>query len=493
MNFARHGAFFDEFLKERDTSGIYDLACLDIIPRLDIYRDDLITSDLAPTIRSYPKLNVEAVLLSHAHVDHSGHIALLDAKIPIMASPISIAILKAIRDSSNTKVSTDIPYMSIREPEFDGIYLSGSAKNYVSRDLACQSTMPEALAEFVHQRPEDPSKKATKNKATEHKGSMKPGKICCFDELKLSFKVSSFKMDHSIYGALAYVLDSENGSIAYTGDFRIGKRGDTELEKFIEKARDASTLIIEGTRAGREGDNTVDEGDVKENCQKTAEEAQGIVVADYSARNFERMKTFMEIARKTGRQLVITMKDAYALHAIKCADGPAFLDDLLVYSEVKGRTNVWERYLNGRETLSYVTANDVRKNLDGFILSFSFFDMSDLIDIRPDAGTYIYSSSEAHSEEQAIDFIKLKNWLDRLGLKSAGFDIRAEDGKIRPYFDTGFHTSGHAAKEDIIKVIDNVDPDVIIPVHTEKSQWFEDQFGGSYVVKRLNIGEKFEL
>jgi ribonuclease J len=383
--------------------------------------------------------------------------------------------------------------MSIREPEFDGIIVSGQAKNYVSRDLACQSKMPDALVEFVHQRPEDPLKKPSKNKAKERACNLTPGKICCSEELKLPFEVKSFKMDHSIYGALAYVLESKNGSIAYTGDFRVSKNGESELGSFTKKARDTSTLIIEGTRAGREGDNAVDEEYVKENCLKAAEETKGIVVADYSSKNFERMRTFLEIARKTGRQLVITMKDAYALHAIRCADGPAILDNLLIYSEIKEMTKVWERYLNGRESLNYIAAKDVSSNPDGYILSFSFFDLNDLMDIRPNAGSYIYSSSEAYTEEQAIDFGKLKNWLDVMGLKPVGFNVQVEDGKVRPYFESGYHASGHASKEEIAKIIDDIDPDVIIPVHTTKSEWFEEHFGGSHSVKLLRNGEKFVL
>jgi ribonuclease J len=83
-NFKKYGAFYEEFLKNRDTRGIHDLVNLDLLPKLNIYRPDLIPSDL--DISQYPALDVCAVLLSHAHMDHCGNIGALRKDIPIVAS-----------------------------------------------------------------------------------------------------------------------------------------------------------------------------------------------------------------------------------------------------------------------------------------------------------------------------------------------------------------------------------------------------------------------
>lgn len=432
-NFARQNDYFDEFLRERDKRGIYDLMRLGMIPRLNIYRRDLIPSDLAPAIATYPKLHVEAVLLSHAHIDHCGNIALLDEKIPIIASPVSIAILKAMRDMTSTKVCSDIPYMSIREPDCNGIILK-SVSNFVSRDIACQRKMTDKLYEFVQQRPEPPPKPGLKRpKARTCK--LIPGKIYCYDEMALPFEIKSFNMDHSIFGALAYVLSSDTAAIAYTGDFRMSCNGENELDRFVKSAKEAGTLIIEGTRVSRKDDYNVDGDAVKVNCLKAAEEAKGLVIADFSARNFERMLTFLEIARKVGRQLVVTTKDAYMLYAMKCANGTSILDSVLVYQEITDRNDSWEKFLFDKEKLNFVTPQEISKNPAGYIICFSFFDIKHLLDIEMDNGTYIYSSSEAHGEEQAIDFLKLKKWLDFLGMKPVGFDVIMRDDKAYLHFE----------------------------------------------------------
>ncbi|MFA5295445.1 MAG: hypothetical protein WC382_08025 [Methanoregulaceae archaeon] len=51
-NFGKYGLYYEEFLKNRDSRGIHDLVHLDLIPKLDIYRSDLLPADVR--MSSYP-------------------------------------------------------------------------------------------------------------------------------------------------------------------------------------------------------------------------------------------------------------------------------------------------------------------------------------------------------------------------------------------------------------------------------------------------------
>ncbi len=90
-NFHEYDKFFQPFIQPRANRGIHDLWHLNLIPHLNIYRKDLIPCDL--DITTSPKLDIKAVLLSHVHMDHYGNIGLLDEKIPIVASPITLATI----------------------------------------------------------------------------------------------------------------------------------------------------------------------------------------------------------------------------------------------------------------------------------------------------------------------------------------------------------------------------------------------------------------
>ncbi|HRU82111.1 MAG TPA: MBL fold metallo-hydrolase, partial [Candidatus Methanomethylicus sp.] len=136
MNFARYGEFFQEFLSERDTRGIHDLIHLGMIPRISPYRKDLIPSDLDTS--SFRRLAPRAVLLSHAHLDHCGNISLLDRSIPVVASGVTAAILKGMRDTGASGMGSEVAYISTRVPHDDyggRVLASGRNLPYRGRDF----------------------------------------------------------------------------------------------------------------------------------------------------------------------------------------------------------------------------------------------------------------------------------------------------------------------------------------------------------------------
>jgi len=220
----------------------------------------------------------------------------------------------------------------------------------------------------------------------------------------------------------------------------------------------------------------VTENDVFTNCLQAVEESKKLTVADFSARNFERLDIFARIAEKTGKQLVVTAKDAYLLHAISCAEGDCLIDktDILIYSELKNRKNIkWETEIIMKKWQDhYVSHAEISDNAESYILCLSLFDMKHLLDIKPNGGTYVYSSSEAFSEEQNVDFVRLGQWLDFFKIEPYGFRIVMKNGIPKPEFVKGYHASGHASMTDLEHLISEISPDTIVPVHTENPAWF---------------------
>jgi ribonuclease J len=401
-NFGKYGKFYEEFLKNRDTRGIHDLMYLDLLPKLNIYRPDLIPADLS--ISQYPALNVSAVLLSHAHMDHCDNIGTLRKDIPIVASPETIVIMKGMQDTVNASIESDTTYISPRQPADElGLYLESVASmNYLGRDFYCTKEPSDELTSFMPRRPGQDAPRARKK--------LEPGQCSYYDNAGVPFEISAHPVDHSIFGATAYILRGDT-TVAYTGDFRLhGKNGDSTRD-FVQKAKEASVLITEGTRVGRndsiDGEKTTEQS-VCEVCRETVESSTGLIVADFSARNFERLESFQDIAQKTGRELVVPAKDIYMLHSLTCIDSACVSESLKVYSEIGNKSRKWEqeivRPFYGDRYVDHVS---IRENPDNYILCFSFFDMKHLLDIKPNGGTYIYSACEAFNEEMEIDFTKL--------------------------------------------------------------------------------------
>jgi ribonuclease J len=467
MNFKKYEVYYQEFLTSRGIRGIYDLMQLDLIPKLNIYRKDLVPSDF--DITKYPKLNVNAILLTHAHMDHFGNIGLLDPTFPIILSPSTLMLLKGMLDCTTAMLGTDVAYYSPKKPNEDTRVLGTDRTRNIGRDFVCTETFSESLTDFMMT--------SVKGRKVYEKGT-----ISTLEDFPSNFKIKAFEVDHSIFGSTAFLLSGDK-TIAYTGDFRLhGKKGKSS-EEFIHQAKDASILIIEGTRAARE-DISESEEIVYENCRRAAEVAKGLIVADFSARNFERLEAFQNIAKKVGRSLVITSKDAYLLHALEKADGINRTNNLFVYGELRGGVRNWEdKFLKEEFDISYIDPREVSKDPENFIICLSLLDIKNLLDIKPESGTYIYSSSEAFEEESEFDFIRLINWLNYFDFKVYGIDVVEEEGKLKPKFKKGFHASGHASIKDLTWAIDYIDPDIIIPVHTDNPNWFGENFDKAVLLK----------
>ena len=474
LNFNIMAKYFKEFLQMRSTRGLNDPLEMELLPKVNIYRGDLVPSDLS--LRNFERINLDAILISHAHADHFGSVEFVDFNIPIAGSSITLAIIKAISDCGNNSLGMNAFYSLNRQAGEDGRVLETlhwkKPGSLGSRPLIFIDNPTQELLEFMGSHPNEKRNFGFQS----------------LDRSSLPFEIRDYPVDHSIYGATAYVVEG-NTTVAYTGDIRVhGENGELTM-RFARDARDASVLIIEGTRTSREEHRYISEEDVKNNIKKDVEEAKGLIIVDFSARNFERLKSIENIS-KGSRDFVVTEKDFYMLQALKKVGLDLIHPHLRVYKALKGNNKSWIKYLENDTDIKdrYVDPMEIHKNPENYILAFSLYDMPNLLDIKPEQGTYIYSSTEALSEEQSFDFITLGNWLSKFNFETRGFYID-EHGK--PQFMDGYHASGHAAPEDLLKIIDIIDPDIIIPVHTTNPYWFAENFGEK--TRILKNGDSMEL
>jgi ribonuclease J len=187
------------------------------------------------------------------------------------------------------------------------------------------------------------------------------------------------------------------------------------------------------------------------------------------------MQSFFQVAQQTDRALVINLKQAYLLELFK-ASGIATprIDDDHIRVHIPRKTwGVWkdDRFSEKiqREDYDYwerefldhanaVSARDIRENQDDYIFRCDFFELKELIDVKPDAGScYIRSVCEPFDIEMELDLKKAENWLTHFGL----------------YLYTQIHASGHLNYDEIRDVIETVQPKTLIPVHTQHPEVFQ--------------------
>lgn len=247
------------------------------------------------------KQKIDAILLSHAHMDHTGFLQFTRPEIPVYAT-------------------------------------SGTSK------------MMSAGSIFARQ-VEIPRKR--------HR-TLVPSKTVKIGDLT----ITTFAVDHSSYSSAAFLIEGDGKSILYTGDFRLHGRKPGMIQTMLDALKDKTIdlLVIEGTHVkddASEEPETITEYELEEQIQKQVHHAPGLVLASFSPQHVDRLVCFLKAAQRTGRTFVVDIYTAYIMHLIKSEiDIPApetnqgirvyYPEYFLAGYERKNLTRIYDMFINDR-------------------------------------------------------------------------------------------------------------------------------------------------
>lgn len=451
MPFSLQFRYFDAFLTPRKLSGMGDFYELGILPQINgIYREDY----LRQMGESPEELDCNGVFISHAHADHVSHVHFLRANLPVYATAESLKIMESVEETGaggfNELVNLKRTFEFYQNKKGGYSRLQGD-NSKVEREIRDVS----APAQFD------------------------------------SIKVTSSRVNHSLPGATGYIIETSAGTIAYSGDLRFHGYGGHLTEKFIEDAKGADMLITEGTRIDSTG--TMTEAELKELVGKEIGRTEGIVLANWPVRDTDRLISFFEAAKENGRILVLSTKQANLLEKLsevneevpKITDknirifltrkswGLLDREDLPDAHLKEADYAGWERvYLEHPNMVDY---NVLRDNPSEYVVRTDFFDMTELMDLQPnEKSKYIRSVCEPFDKKMEFNEAIVDAWLDHFKVKKTGT----------------LHCSGHAPGPDIERIVEEIAPKKVIPIHTEHPSKFAE-LGFECIIPKY--GEKIIL
>lgn len=344
------------------------------------------TADLLPDIRGLKQKTNDllGVLISHPHQDHYGLCKHIDKTIPIYMGKSTASIM----------------------------------------DVCINHHLPDAFA-F--------------------------GNIKIFADRKVfdigPFKITPYLVDHSAYGAYAFLIEADGKRLFYSGDFRSHGRKSKLFNAFIKQPpQNVDVLMLEGSCLGREqSDKYPSEQSLQAEFEKIFKDTKGTCFIQASSQNIDRIVTIYNSAKKNGRILVMS---GYTGHILMALDNPHLPQ--FTWPDVK-------KFATDSTVPYQITKEMIEDNPEKYVIMLGgkiFNVLNDSFLINENA-SFIYSMWSGYKElyKKRLDLMKSK--------KVSMYDV---------------HTSGHADIPTLQKFAEALNPKRIVPIHTFFPEKFKDMF-----------------
>ena len=131
-------------------------------------------------------------------------------------------------------------------------------------------------------------------------------------------KITPYLVDHSAFDALAFLIEAEGKRIFYSGDFRAHGRKSVLFKKIIDNPpKDIDCLLMEGSMLGRGNQKYKDEESVQKGMEDILKSADNITFLFVSSQNIDRLVSAYKACLKTDSTFVIDIYTAYILDMLQ--------------------------------------------------------------------------------------------------------------------------------------------------------------------------------
>ncbi len=196
-----------------------------------------------------------------------------------------------------------------------------------------------------------------------------------------NFEVTAYPVDHSAFDSMALLIEAEGKRVLYSGDLRLHGRKPGMANRLIAAVgqRRLHALILEGTHVGLDGTRGVTEWDLEKELAGLMRSARSIVLANFSPLNVDRLVGFYKAAidRSVGRTFVVDPYAAMVMQKVHQysprVPDPAAAANIRVYFN-RSFEETWQKKALGdlRRSLlpRQVTMEELRAEPERFVMVF---------------------------------------------------------------------------------------------------------------------------
>lgn len=357
---------------------------------------------------------VDALFLSHAHTDHYGLLGLLPEGTPIYASEETFAMLA-----------------------LDGIF--GNDPTAHLQKCPMQIYKPYEVGDLT---------------------------------------ITAYLIDHSAYGACAFLFEAEGKRMLYSGDVRLhGAKGGL----YKNLPREVDCLFLEGTNVACAQQHGATERDVEEQFVKVFNEAPNALHLVWcSSKNIDRLCVLFRACLRSGKTLVV---DPYVANVL---EGVGRLNPKIPSATTSEHIKVYfpprlTKRLTERNQELYVYSLNPRDNKVTYA-EISANPQSYVMVVRPSVVEFLQKI-----EAKQIRFVKSiwGGYWDETQIEHFKRWVEAHCEEL-----PDIHSSGHADFVSLQRIVEFVNPKQLVPIHTNSPEHFTKLFhDGNNIVRCLSDNE----
>ena len=333
-------------------------------------------------------------------------------------------------DEKYTPINLDIDGVTKGKPDCDGIVISHYHMDHLGQLTSALSEIPLYMGELSKEIAIISAEYQDKDLYLRLLGAntFRGGDVFSIGDIRIRPLV----IDHSAADSYMFVIEAEGKRVLYTGDFRMHGLRHHVLDKLVNTyIGEVDVLITEGTSLSRDADDCISEATVLDDISSYIQDGKYVFVM-CSSTNIDRIMGIWQnmptdkvlICDAYQKRILDTVTDNvyYESSLYRRPDAPLVLD-----------IGAYSKYYMDNGFVSLV------RGTENYISQIKKFPKNDV--------RIIYSMWTGYIEEN----LALKDLLDT-------------------YPSYICHASGHASKEDLVAFIELVDPDIVIPVHTESPE-----------------------
>ena len=271
-----------------------------------------------------------------------------------------------------------------------------------------------------------------------------------------SFSITPYLMDHSAFDAYAFLIETREKKVIYSGDFRDHGRKAKAFYWFLHNApRKVDALLLEGTMFGRTNETVKTENEIESKIAELLRTTPRIAFIYTSGQNIDRLVSFYKAACQSKRFFVIDIYTAIILDELKeyaslPHAGGGFANIKIFYPQWLCRRMIRQGQgeLMARFRHHEIKVDEIAEKADKIVMMSRASMLQDIGQITIlEGGAFIYSMWGGYMREKSMEPM-----LDRIKENNLTFH--------------SIHTSGHASIQTLKRVVRTLQPKRIIPIHT---------------------------